>query len=180
LYWNYPLAMCLSHTREVLISCHNTKTYNKPDDNRRSHAGNRTGPNFFLGNAQIATDFTQEWPNSKPYKKGNEETPPRTVKGSHVRTTERTKADLAGLVILVCSNANRNQWGELLLATWFIQERDRALSSRKVHLNKNKRKLQQHRLELLSTEVIRPRSIRVKVRELVRHFRDLPGSTSKS
>lgn len=49
---------------------------------------------------KIVSDFGEKRSNGEPDEKGDKESPPRAVEGSHVRSGNGTKLDCLGLVIL--------------------------------------------------------------------------------
>lgn len=74
--------------------------------NSRTNTNNVGRPHILLGDTNVVTDFAQKGGNGEPNEKGNEETPPRTVKGTHVGTTERAELDLGSTVVLVGVDGN--------------------------------------------------------------------------
>jgi hypothetical protein len=61
----------------------------------------RRGPELLLVQAQGDLDLGKKRSNGEPDEKGNEETQPREVEGSHVGTREVAKLDLISSVILI-------------------------------------------------------------------------------
>jgi hypothetical protein len=78
-----------------------------------SHTDNRGSPELLLGKVKGDLDFRKEGGNREPDEKGNEETPPRAMEGSHVRASKTAKLDLGSLVILV--RVDRDRVGLVLL-----------------------------------------------------------------
>ena len=66
-----------------------------------TNTDNARGPDFFLGKRESSTDLGKKRSDGEPDEKGNEETQPREVEGSHVRAGEAAKLDLGGSVILI-------------------------------------------------------------------------------
>ena len=58
-------------------------------------------PNLLLVEADSVTDLGQEWSDGEPDEEGDEEPPPRAVKGSHVWTGKAAKLNFLGTVILI-------------------------------------------------------------------------------
>ena len=54
-----------------------------------------------LDKRESSTDLGKKRSDGEPDEKGNEETQPREVEGSHVRAGEAAKLDLGGSVILI-------------------------------------------------------------------------------
>ena len=85
-------------TRPVLVT-HGAEEETHKD--RSTNTGNGRRPDLLGGQIEIGTDLGKEGGNSEPDEKGNEETHPRAVEGTHVGTGEVTELDFLGLVILV-------------------------------------------------------------------------------
>jgi len=50
---------------------------------------------LLFGKTEGDLDFTEQGSNGKPNEKGNKETPPRAVEGSHVGTSKTAKLDFS-------------------------------------------------------------------------------------
>jgi hypothetical protein len=84
-----------------------TRSKDETHEDGSPDTDNGGSPEFLLGKVKGDLDFRKEWGNGEPDEKGNEETPPRAVEGSHVRASKTAKLDLGGLVILVRVDVDR-------------------------------------------------------------------------
>lgn len=66
---------------------------NESHKNSSAYTDNGGGPNLLLTKTEIILDFTEKGCDGKPDEEGNEKSPPRHVKGSHVRSSKGTKLD---------------------------------------------------------------------------------------
>jgi len=78
-----------------------SRSHDESHQNGSSDTDNGGCPDLLLGQSQCFLDFTQKRSDCEPDEKGNEETPPRHVEGSHVGACERAELDGLGSVILV-------------------------------------------------------------------------------
>jgi len=82
-------------------------TEKKAHKDGTSNTDDGRGPNLLLGKAESGTDLREERRNGEPDEKGDEETPPGAVEGSHVGSREVAELDFGRLVILVGIDSDR-------------------------------------------------------------------------
>lgn len=77
------------------------RTEKETHEDGSSDTNNGGGPDLLLGEPKGILDLTKKGGDSEPDEEGNEKSPPRVVKCSHVRAGKVAKLDLRGSVILV-------------------------------------------------------------------------------